>query len=414
MRILPFQRRWRAARGLSLLALAALLAVAHSAALSANPAAPQSLSLVLAAQGFTQPTDIAHTGQPADQRLFVVERAGRIRVIPAGGGPATTFLDITGLTGTGNSEEGLLGLAFDPAYASTGRFFVYYTNNDGDNVLARYAVSGNPNIANPAGQVLLTIWHPCFGNHNGGDLAFGPDGYLYVAVGDGGSGGDAGCRVDGQTVNENDAQRLDSLLGKLLRLDVGGGAYTVPPDNPFVGVAGARGEIWALGLRNPWRISFDRLTGDLYVADVGQQDYEEVNYVPADSPGGVNFGWRCYEGAVPENLAGCGSRSAYRFPFYAYGRGLGTSVTGGFVYRGPAQPGLQGLYFFADFGSGRLWAATAGGRLVAALSSFDLGPSTFGEDAAGEVYLADYGQGRIYRLTGSVSLSASHLPVVTR
>jgi glucose/arabinose dehydrogenase len=235
-----------------------------------------------------------------------------------------------------------------------------------------------------------------------------------VAVGDGGSSGDGGCQVDGETVNENDAQRLDSLLGKLLRLDVSGDQYASPASNPFVSVPGARDEIWAVGLRNPWRIGFDRDTGDLYVADVGQSEYEEVNFVPAGSPGGMNFGWRCYEGYAEFNRAGCGARAAYQFPFYAYDHDLGFSVTGGVVYRGTAQPGLRGLYFFGDFGSGRIWAAEAGGRLTALLGDFDLRPSTFGEDAAGELYVTDYTQGRIFRLTGSASLSAVYLPVVVR
>ncbi|MCS6781435.1 MAG: PQQ-dependent sugar dehydrogenase, partial [Geminicoccaceae bacterium] len=242
-------------------------------------------------------------------------------------------------------------MAFAPDYATNGRFYVYYVNVAGDLVIARYHVSTNPDVADVnSEQIVLTIPHPIHNNHNGGQLAFGPnDGLLYIGPGDGGSGGDP----------PNNAQNPAQLLGKLLRINVEAGnpvTYTIPTTNPFTQTSGYRGEIWALGLRNPWRFSFDRATGDLFIADVGQYAWEEVNYQPANSNGGQNYGWRCFEGNADYNTSGCGPRGNYTFPVSAYGRDQGCSVTGGYVYRGALYPNLTGRYLYSDFCSGRIWS----------------------------------------------------------
>jgi glucose/arabinose dehydrogenase len=357
----------------------------------------------LAASGLQGPVDIAFTGLVTDTRMFVVERVGRIKIVEGGIVLATPFLSITDKVLTSYMEEGLLGLAFAPDYGTSGHFFVYYVieggPNAGDLQVSRFTVSANPNIANTTETPILTIPHPDCQNHNGGDLNFGPDGYLYVGPGDGGGSND---NCANQPANDNDAQRLNSLRGKILRLNVTGvSTYTVPASNPFTQTVDAYPEIWALGLRNPWRFSFDALTGEMYIADVGQGNYEEVSLQPADSAGGENYGWRCYEGLHP--YLSCGSSGPFVDPIleYPHQPGDNKAITGGFVYRGDDYPALDGYYFFADYVSGNFWARGGCSPAVTALGQLlgSANPSTFGQDAAGEIYVAHLG-GTVWRLTG--------------
>jgi len=366
----------------------------------AQPVDP-GLALEPVVSGLGAITGITHAG---DGRLFVVEQTARVRVVAAGELLAQPFLDLSGLTST-DGERGLLGLAFHPRFAENGWFFIHHTDLSGASVIARYSVSADPDVADPASRrVLLTIPHP-FGNHNGGHVAFGPDGYLYAALGDGGAGFDPLCN----------GQRLDSLLGKLLRLDVDTGAgappfHSIPPDNPFAGVAGARGEIWAYGLRNPWRFSFDRATGDLYVGDVGQNELEEIDFQPVASGGGENYGWKVKEAtACTGRTDGCPTAPppcaspGFTDPVIVYDHGAGRcSVTGGYVYRGGAIDGLAGTYLYGDFCSGQVFLARRGGGGGWQVGGTALDVpllTTFGEDAAGELYLGD-GFGNVFRLTG--------------
>ena len=328
-------------------------------------------------------------------RLFLVQQNGQIRILTGGQLLGKPFLRIAGLISC-CGEQGLLGLAFHPEYKSNGFFFVYYTNTDGNIVIARYRVSStNRNVANPQSALkILTIPHPNFGNHNGGQLQFGRDGYLYIGTGDGGSGGDP----------PNNAQNRQMLLGKLLRIDVtnssGSTPYRVPPDNPFVGTSDARPEIWAFGLRNPWRFSFDRQTGDLFIGDVGQGSFEEVDFQPRSGRGGENYGWRLMEGKHCFNPStGC-NPGGLRLPILEYSHGSDNcSVTGGYRYRGSAIPALRGAYIYADFCSGRIFRARpANGQWTAGqLADTEFNISTFGEDAAGELYFADL-SGGVYKI----------------
>jgi glucose/arabinose dehydrogenase len=301
--------------------------------------------------GFEAPVGMTHA-RDGSGRLFVIEKTGNIKIISQEQMLAEPFLDLSRvITPDASTEQGLLGLAFDPNYESNGRFFVNYTDAGGDTVIARYQVSSDPNKADPnSGKILLTIEQP-FWNHNGGHMAFGPDGYLYIGMGDGGDGHDPGER----------AENLTTLLGKMLRIDVSGEDYAVPSDNPFSPASGAKTEIWAYGLRNPWKFSFDRLTGDLYIADVGQQYFEEINFQPASSTGGENYGWDTLEGFhCHEPAQGCEAEGTV-LPIIEYDHSEGVSVTGGYVYRGSQLPSLQGKYFFADFGSGTIWVAQSNG-----------------------------------------------------
>jgi glucose/arabinose dehydrogenase len=349
------------------------------------------LELRLLVSGLNQPTDLA-AAPDGSGRLFVLERPGAIRVLEGGQLRPTPFLDLRSLITASGQEQGLLGIAFHPSYAQNGRFFVYYTARNGDNTVAEYRVSSDPARADPAsGRVLLAI--PDFAaNHNGGSLQFGPDGMLYIGTGDGGGAGDP----------QRTSQNLGSLLGKLLRIDVDRGTpYAIPPDNPFLGRAGARPEIWAIGLRNPWRFSFDRQTGDLWIADVGQNALEEINFTPAGTPPPVNYGWSIMEGSQCFRGPGCDT-SGLTLPVAEYGRALGCSVTGGYVYRGRAYPQLTGVYFYGDYCSGRLWglARDGNGQWVATELLVDpsLRISSFGQDEAGELYLVDLG-GRVFQLS---------------
>ncbi|ESU19876.1 hypothetical protein FCR2A7T_12790 [Flavobacterium cauense R2A-7] len=340
------------------------------------------------ATGFSAPVEITHCG---DSRLFVVEQDGLIKILnPNGTVNTTPFLNITNLTNA-NGEQGLLGLAFSPDYASNGLFYINYTNLSGDTVIARYSVnSNNPDTANPSGTVLLTIPQP-YSNHNGGTLKFGPDGYLYIGMGDGGSGGDP----------ENRAQNTNELLGKMLRIDVNTGPlYGIPLNNPFVGVAGAD-EIWAIGLRNPWKFSFDRQTGDLWIADVGQNLYEEVNRAGA-TEAGLNYGWRCYEGNAAFNITGCAAQNTMKTPLFVTNHSNGfCSITGGYVYRGVAYPNFKGKYFFSDYCKAQIGMADSSGTVTFSQTFSGNAFVTFGEDANGELYVGSINNGVIYKLVDS-------------
>ncbi|MCY4112926.1 MAG: PQQ-dependent sugar dehydrogenase [Chloroflexi bacterium] len=355
------------------------------------PAPLRGLAADVVVGGFVRPVYAGHAGDGTG-RLFVIEKEGRIRIVADGQLAPDPFLDITGIVSSRANERGLLGLAFHPDYASNGRFFVNYTQLRGATVVAEYRVSADPDRADPrSAQVLLTQDQP-FANHNGGMLAFGPDGMLYVALGDGGAAGDP----------QNHGQRLDTWLGTLLRLDVSEpGVYRVPSDNPFVGVAEARAEIWAYGLRNPWRFSFDRTTGDLYIADVGQNLYEEIDFAPASSSGGENYGWKVMEGfsCFVEGSPECNSLR-FTDPIAVYGRDAGCSVTGGYVYRGSAHPALVGAYVFGDYCSGNVWTLrrdAAGAWQMTLQGEIDARITSFGEDEAGELYITD-DAGRLLRL----------------
>jgi glucose/arabinose dehydrogenase len=337
------------------------------------------------------PVFLTHAGDDTG-RMFVVEKTGTIVILRDGVRDPTPFLDIADLITSSGSEQGLLGLAFHPDYAQNGRFFVYYTASNGDNTLARYQVSSDPDVADPASGLVLFAQPDFAPNHNGGMLAFGPDGYLYVGLGDGGGGGDP----------QSNGQNRSALLGKLLRLDVGGDQpYTIPPDNPWPnGEDQARPEVWAYGLRNPWRFSFDRATGDLYIADVGQNAYEEIDFQPAGSDGGQNYGWNIREGLHCFRANDCQSSDMVD-PIAEYAHDQGCSVTGGYVYRGAAFPSLQGLYIFGDYCSGQIWSLSrdaAGQWQQRKLLDSRLSISSFGEDAAGELYVIALG-GSLYRVT---------------
>jgi len=348
------------------------------------------ISLVPRASGFVQPVQVTHAGDGSGI-LYVVEQGGRIRTIRNGSPDAAPFLDIADRVLAGG-ERGLLGLAFSPGYAANGRFYVNYTRiPDGGTVIARYRATGTPRSADPASEEVLLVIDQPFANHNGGQIAFGPDGFLYIGTGDGGSEGDP----------LRNAQNLSSLLGKILRIDVESGSqpYAIPPGNPFAGRPAARGEIWALGLRNPWRFSFDRLSGDLYIGDVGAGSFEEVDFQPAGSPGGENYGWNIMEGNHCFGGSGCDS-SVFVPPVSEYDHSLGCSVTGGTVYRGAAHPRMEGIYFYADFCSGWIFGLAREGAAwrSAPLLTVPLSISSFGEDEAGNLFVTDHAGGSVHQI----------------
>lgn len=355
-------------------------------------AGPIVLALEQVASGLAVPLFL--TAPVGDSRLFIVEKNGRIRIVKNGVLLAQPYLDITTKVSNG-SEQGLLGLAFHPRYASNGRFVVNYTNSSGDTRVASYRVSSDPDRADAASeQILLSIAQP-FSNHNGGQVTFGPDGMLFVSTGDGGSGGDP----------QGNGQDVSDLLGSLLRLEVlNDGTARVPADNPFVGQPGARAELWNYGLRNPWRFAFDRSNGDLYIADVGQGEREEINVSTAASGmgKGLNYGWAVYEGSRCFGGAGACTPTGFTMPIVEYTHSDGCSITGGFVYRGAAIPALHGTYFYSDYCSS--WIRSfrfVGGAATEKLEWSALSPGgqvvSFGEDAAGELYVLS-SNGTVWRI----------------
>jgi glucose/arabinose dehydrogenase len=389
----------------------------------AAPQVPQAwpaVALVQVAAGFASPVHITHAGDGSG-RLFIVEQAGRIKIL-LGGQISGVFLDIAGRVlspaNGGGGEQGLLSVAFPPSFGNgIDHFYVYYTNQSGDNQLSRFSISTNPDLADPASEeILLVIPHPGQRNHNGGQLAFGPDGYLYIGTGDGGGGGDP----------QGNAQNLTSLLGKLLRIDVDPVApiptaykvylpsiaqqftgssdpprrYLIPKDNPFLNDPTARPEIWAFGLRNPWRFSFDRQTGDIWIGDVGQNNWEEIDFQPANSLGGENYGWNIMEGEVCYADPNC-SPTGFTPPVQVYDHSNGNcAVTGGMVYHGSTQPALQGIYFYGDYCTGNLWGLRweTGAWQNTLLLDSHYRIASFGENEAGELFLADINGGVIYQV----------------
>ena len=348
---------------------------------------PASYTWQTVTDGLVRP--LAVTGD-RQGRLLVIEQPGRIRVVDASGLRAAPYLDISDQVGSKGNEQGLLGLALHPAYTQNGLLYINYTDLNGNTVIARFKADPAKANADPASQkILLRVKQP-YPNHNGGSMVFGPDGYLYMGLGDGGSAGDP----------QGNGQNLGSLLGKLLRIDVNSGdPYAIPDSNPFKD-GKAKAEIWAYGLRNPWRFSFDRATGDLYIGDVGQDTWEEIDYLPAGSAGGTNFGWNFREGANP--YKGTPSDSpTLTDPIFQYKHPSGCSVTGGYVYRGSALPEFTGIYLFGDYCNGKIW-----GLLRGADGSwqnqqlFKSGAylSSFGEDDNGELYLTDNTNGVVLKL----------------
>ncbi len=382
----------------ALLPLTLTLAACGSPQADANTPAtnPPEVRLEPVASGLAQPTSVVNAGDGSG-RLFVTQQTGTLRILEDGAPLETPFLDLSEAVSTGG-ERGLLGLAFHPDYTENGRFFVNYTDTGGNTIISEFAVSDDPNVADAASErVLLNLAQP-YPNHNGGNLVFGPDGFLYIGTGDGGAGGDP----------ENNGQDTGALLGKMLRIDVDnvpeGEPYGVPESNPFVS-GGAEPEVWAYGLRNPWRFSFDRETGDLWIADVGQNRIEEVNRQPAASTGGENYGWNltegssCFSPADPMSAPeGCDT-TGLTLPVLEYSHDEGQSITGGYVYRGENVPALEGHYVYGDFASQAIWSAAADeGTAHTSTPLLEAGFNVvaFGEDEAGELYVADYG-GTLYR-----------------
>lgn len=362
------------------------------------------LDMVPYLSGFSNPVDIANADDGSN-RMFVVERSGIIRVVEEDTIREVDFIDISNRVSSGG-ERGLLGLAFHPDYENNGYFYVNYTRSAGSLAtrISRFSISeDDPNQADPDSELILLEFEQPFGNHNGGDLNFGPnDGYLYIATGDGGAGGDPGDR----------SQDAQDFLGKLLRIDVDNGdPYAIPDSNPFAGSADTLPEIWSLGLRNPWRFSFDRLNGNMWIADVGQGEREELNFEPANSVGGYNWGWRCYEGNLNFNLQDCSDFEGYDGPIIDYTHdnngvdAYGVSVTGGYVYRGGKYPDMQGWYFMADYVTNHFWAVKYDGIDTTVLEYRTIGDennlfgiSTFGEAENGDLYAALLGSGTLYEM----------------
>ena len=362
------------------------------ATLTPSPGGPQ-LSLGTGITGFTLPVHITNAADGSG-RLFVVEQGGLIRLIKNGSVQPTPFLNITARVSC-CGERGLLSVAFPPLYTSKRHFYVNYTDTSGNTQVSRFHLTADDDVADAnSEQPIISIAQP-YSNHNGGQIAFGPDGYLYIGMGDGGSGNDP----------ENRAQNYTTLLGKMLRLHVElptptgtPTPYQVPATNPTpLPTVGARPEIWAAGLRNPWRFAFDRLTGDLYIADVGQNAWEEVDFQSAASPGGENYGWRIMEGAHCTNLDPC-NQAGLTLPVVEYSHSLGCSITGGHVYRGAAFPCSYGTYFYSDYCSGRIWGLRRNGMTWEATQLYDapFNITTFGEDEAGTLWVSDHGGGVIY------------------
>ena len=350
-----------------------------------NSSFSQSVLLESFGPSFNSPVEIKNAG---DERLFVVEKSGKIKILNQNGSVnSTPFLDIEDRVSTNANERGLLGLAFHPNYPENPFFFVNYTNNSGATTISKFSVSANQDIANDSETILLEINQP-YANHNGGCINFGPDGNLYIGMGDGGSGGDP----------QNFSQNTESLLGKMLRINVNSGAYSIPENNPY------GDEIWSVGLRNPWKFSFDSLNGDLWIADVGQNEYEEINMVQ-NNPANINYGWRCYEGNEPYNLSGC-PEEGLTFPVSTYSHyssgDFKCSITGGYVYRGNQISGLNGVYFFADYCSGEIGLLSKNENdewdMSLAFPNINGSWVSFGEDINGELYIASI-NGGVYKIT---------------
>ena len=349
-----------------------------------NSSFSQSVLLESFGPSFNSPVEIKNAG---DERLFVVEKSGKIKILNQNGSVnSTPFLDIEDRVSTNANERGLLGLAFHPNYPENPFFFVNYTNNSGATTISKFSVSANQDIANDSETILLEINQP-YANHNGGCINFGPDGNLYIGMGDGGSGGDP----------QNFSQNTESLLGKMLRINVNSGAYSIPENNPY------GDEIWSVGLRNPWKFSFDSLNGDLWIADVGQNEYEEINMVQ-NNPANINYGWRCYEGNEPYNLSGC-PEEGLTFPVSTYSHyssgDFKCSITGGYVYRGNQISGLNGVYFFADYCSGEIGLLSKNENdewnMSLAFPNINGSWVSFGEDINGELYIASI-NGGVYKI----------------
>ena len=349
-----------------------------------NSSFSQSVLLESFGPSFNSPVEIKNAG---DERLFVVEKSGKIKILNQNGSVnSTPFLDIEDRVSTNANERGLLGLAFHPNYPENPFFFVNYTNNSGATTISKFSVSADQNIANDSETILLEINQP-YANHNGGCINFGPDGNLYIGMGDGGSGGDP----------QNYSQNTESLLGKMLRINVNSGAYSIPENNPY------GDEIWSVGLRNPWKFSFDSLNGDLWIADVGQNEYEEINMVQ-NNPANINYGWRCYEGNEPYNLSGCPDEGL-TFPVSTYSHyssgDFKCSITGGYVYRGNQISGLNGVYFFADYCSGEIGLLSKNENdewdMSLAFPNINGSWVSFGEDINGELYIASI-NGGVYKI----------------
>ncbi len=388
---------------LLLTATAALVAAATGpAAPLTSPVATPDISLEqvtdhLFVGGITDIADADAYG--GDERLFVVEKQGQIQIVHPNGN-VTQFLDISDRIMSFGFQQGLLGLIFHADYAQNGYFYVHYTQEDtGNSQISRFSVTANPNVADPNSELPLFNIPQNWIENYGGDFSYGPDGYLYIAVGDG--------KVDSYPPYENNnSQDLSTLAGKILRVDVSNTAvpYTIPPDNPFVGVPGAQPAIWAYGLRNPWRFSFDRLTGDMFIADVGQDEWEEVNFQPAGSSGGENYGWPCFEGADVHPFPPTGSCDPLpdaEPPIFQYDHSGNCAITGGYMYRGSQYPALYGHYLFADSCAGKIWSLSSdggGGWVDTLLLEGVSSPSTFGEDRNGELYLGSFFSGILYRI----------------
>lgn len=350
----------------------------------------QEMALQLYAEGFNLPVDISKAG---DNRLFITEKGGTIRILNVDGSrPTTPFLDIKTRVNASANERGLLGLCFHPNYKMNGYFFVHYTNLSGHTTISRFSTTEDVNKADPNSEKIILVINQPYNNHNGGDLEFGPDGYLYIGMGDGGSANDPGNR----------SQNPTNLLGKMLRIDINTEeTYTIPADNPWFGHTDTLPEIWSLGLRNPWRFSFDKLTGDLWIGDVGQNKWEEINFVPRGTAA-INYGWKCYEGFDTHLNQGCLDMSHYTPPVFTYRNPtIGCSVTGGYVYRGNQASRYLGHYIFADYCSGRFWSVFPDSILP--FSGKELGKFstdeyvTFGEDMEGNLYVAAIRAGRIFK-----------------
>ena len=363
----------------------------------------QSVELKLQASGFIKPVDISSTGETGDDRLFIVEKDGLIRILKKDGSVLSLpFIAIDAKVNSQANERGLLGLCFHPDYTDNGYFFVNYTNNNGNTTISRFTRSlSNHDIADPTSEKIILVVNQPFNNHNGGDLNFGPDGFLYIGMGDGGSGGDPGNR----------SQNPKELLGKMLRLDINTETekYLIPSDNPYKNSPDTLKEIWSMGLRNPWRFSFDDIRNDIWIGDVGQDKWEEINVARSDMAG-LNYGWRCFEGFEDFNKNGCREESFYHAPVYAYENkfDVGCSITGGYVYRGLQNTSLYGKYIYTDFCTGIFWtiyrdiAGLWKNEILIDADNMDF--VSFGEDNEKELYVAGLASGNIYKLTEKTSL----------